>query len=200
MSFLTTTHQTLTLTPVPPHIPISQVLALLHNHEKMISMNPLVTAHTLLPPTHILAVDFFKTEPADLQPTASSPCEVWEVTDDMAAANVEESGGGWRGGWAKRFIPDQITYLSCFQDREDGLLSVTHAPMGSTQCDDLDCEGSGAWGEFSDAGIGGKIGFGGEGGGEGDHEKLVRDFMKVLKEKEINGGEAENPQGESGEL
>ncbi|QSZ37282.1 hypothetical protein DSL72_009376 [Monilinia vaccinii-corymbosi] len=95
----------------------------------MITMNPLVTAHTLLPPTHVRAVNFFKSEPRDLQPSASSPSEIWEITDDMTAGKAADNAG-WRGWWTKRFVPDRITYTSSLQDREDGLITVTHAPMG----------------------------------------------------------------------
>ena len=42
----------------------------------------------------------------------------------------EAQGGSWRGGWAKRFVPDSITYNSSIQNRDDGMLSITQAPMG----------------------------------------------------------------------
>ena len=43
----------------------------------------------------------------------------------------EEGGGGtWRGGWAKRFIPDTLEYETSMQKKEDGLVSITHAPSG----------------------------------------------------------------------
>ncbi|KAF7927349.1 uncharacterized protein EAE97_010024 [Botrytis byssoidea] len=210
MSFLTTTHQTLTLTPIPPHIPKAQVLALLHNHSRMISLNPLVTAHTLLPPTHILAVDFFKTEPPSLQPSASCPCEIWEITDDMSAAEGD-NGGGWRGGWAKRFVPDQITYTSSLQDREDGLVSVTHAPMGVHSVTTWIVREAGP-GESSLMLGQGRLVLEEKGVVRASrmlmgfikttlqesHEKLVKDFMRVLKENGADGEEVEN--GAKGEL
>ncbi|TGO60556.1 hypothetical protein BOTNAR_0143g00180 [Botryotinia narcissicola] len=210
MSFLTTTHQTLTLTPIPPHILKAQVLALLHNHSKMISLNLLVTAHTLLPPTHILAVDFFKTEPPSLQPSTSSPCEIWEITDDISAADGD-NGGGWRGGWAKRFVPDQITYTSSLQDREDGLVSVTHAPMGVHSVTTWIVREAGP-GESSLMLGQGRLVLEEKGVVRASrmlmgfikttlqesHEKLVKDFMRVLNENGADGEEVEN--GAKGEL
>jgi len=137
MSFLNTTHSTLTTTSLPASITKSQVLALLHNHDRMITLNPLVTNYQLLPPS--ASVEFFKHESSSTTKTQSNgePILVYEVTDDMSVAatgNEGEgaggSGGCWRGGWAKRFVPDSITYNSSMQDTEDGLVSITHAPMG----------------------------------------------------------------------
>ena len=42
----------------------------------------------------------------------------------------ENGGASWRGGWAKKFIPDSITYETSMEHLEDGLRSITHAPMG----------------------------------------------------------------------
>lgn len=135
----------------------------------------------------------------------------------MAAANAEESGGGWRGGWAKRFIPDQITYLSSFQDREDGLLSITHAPMGVHSVTTWIVREAGPGESSVMLGSGGRLVLEERGVVrasrmlmgfikttlQDSHEKLVRDFMKVLEgkeRKEVNGGEAGTAQGSSGEL
>ncbi|CAD6444298.1 619b9e6c-33b3-4b0c-8a40-841fdb9fe021 [Sclerotinia trifoliorum] len=205
MSFLTTTHETLTLTPIPPHIPITQVLTLLHDHEKMITMNPLVTVHTLLPPTHILAKDFFKFEPIELQPSTRCPCEIWEITDDLSANTEGETGSGWRGGWSKRFIPDQITYTSSLQDREDGLVSITHAPMGVHSVTTWIVREAGP-GESSLMLGDGRLVLEEKGVVRASrmlmgfikttlqesHEKLVKDFMGVLEGKGRNGQEVGN--------
>lgn len=153
----------------------------------MITVNPLVTAHTLLPES---AFEAFKHEPA-----LSGPAPVYSITDDMSATASSDSGGGsWRGGWAKRFVPDAITYQACFLNREDGMLTITHAPMGVRSVT--------TW----------LVKEGGEGGlvleerGEvtsnrmlmgfikttlqESHDKLVRDFVKVL-EKEVEEGKHE---------
>lgn len=42
----------------------------------------------------------------------------------------KQAAGNWRGGWAKRFIPEQITYQTTVEAREDGMKSLTHAAMG----------------------------------------------------------------------
>ncbi|ESZ96530.1 hypothetical protein SBOR_3032 [Sclerotinia borealis F-4128] len=177
----------------------------------MITMNPLVTAHVLLPPTHALALEFFKFEPLDLQPTTTSPCEIWEITDDMSAGTAEDNGGGWRGGWAKRFIPDQITYTSSLQDRDDGLMSVTHAPMGVHSVTSWIVREAGP-GESSLTLGEGRLVLEEKGTVRASrmlmgfikttlqesHEKLVRDFMRTLKEDGPDGKEACN--GVKGEL
>lgn len=127
MSFLNTTHNTLTLTNLPPHIEKEQVLALLHDHDKMITMNPLVTAHHQEPSS--FAESFFKSEAPENRPSGSETIPIYSITDDMSS-DGESQGGSWRGGWAKRFIPDTVTYNASMQNRTDGLLSITHAPMG----------------------------------------------------------------------
>lgn len=130
MSFLNTTHQTLTLTPLPAHVTKTHVLALLHDNDKMIRLNPIVKAHHRLPDSSSIA--FFKNESSEHQPSADAPSfPVYEVTEDMSgSADDEVSGGNWRGGWAKRFVPDSITYETSMQCKDDGLVSITHAPMG----------------------------------------------------------------------
>lgn len=56
---------------------------------------------------------------------------VFEVVEDMAAETPDaQAAGNWRGGWAKRFIPDQIKYETAIETREDGLRALTHAAMG----------------------------------------------------------------------
>ncbi|KAL3423377.1 hypothetical protein PVAG01_05124 [Phlyctema vagabunda] len=130
-SFLNTSHETLTVTPLPAYITKAQVLALLHDSERMITLNPLVTAYHLQPAS--AAIAFFKGEPAENQPQGEvEEVPIYSVTDDLAGGGkeAEAEGGSWRGGWAKRFIPDSITYNSSMQNRDDGLVSITHAPMG----------------------------------------------------------------------
>ena len=56
---------------------------------------------------------------------------VFEVVEDMSAETPDaKAAGNWRGGWAKRFIPDQIKYETAVEAREDGLRAMTHAAMG----------------------------------------------------------------------
>jgi hypothetical protein len=102
------------------------VLALLHNPEKMILLNPIVRAHQLLPASSSTA--FFTHEPEAYKPLPDAPIPVYQVTEDMSGS--PDADGTWRGGWAKRFVPDSLTYETSMQQREDGLVSITHAPMG----------------------------------------------------------------------
>jgi hypothetical protein len=110
------------------------VLSILHDNDKMIRMNPIVIAHHRLSDSASAA--FFKSEPAAYQSADRAiVIPVYEVTEDTsggAADGAQDGGGssGWRGGWAKRFIPDSLTYETSQQCRPDGLLSITHAPMG----------------------------------------------------------------------
>ncbi|KAH8811934.1 hypothetical protein F5884DRAFT_295548 [Xylogone sp. PMI_703] len=138
MSFLNTTFQTLNIKTLPSHISRDQVVRLLHNHHKMITMNPLVTDYFAHPED--VARDFFKNEHPDHRPPRELFVPVYAITDDMsgppkrAQSTDEDSssvGGGSRGGgWAKKFTPDKITYHASMQNRPDGLLTITHAPMG----------------------------------------------------------------------
>lgn len=94
----------------------------------MIAMNPQVTEHHLQPES--VCTTFFKGEAPEHRPHPDGPqIPVYSITDDMNDGE-EAQGGSWRGGWAKRFIPNTITYNSSLQNRDDGLLSITHAPMG----------------------------------------------------------------------
>jgi len=129
MSFLTATHHTFTTAKLPSHISKAQALSLLHNHDAIILLNPQVTSHHLLSPADRDA--FFHSEPPENRPSSPSKGPVYSVTDDMSASSGSDKGtGSWRGGWAKRFVPDAITYPSSFQNKEDGLLGIAHAPMG----------------------------------------------------------------------
>ncbi|KAM3084548.1 hypothetical protein ACMFMG_001350 [Clarireedia jacksonii] len=202
MSFLTTTHQTSVLTPIPAHIPRARVLALLHNHTRMITLNPLVTAHHLLSsdPSSKVTLDFFRQEAKDLWPSDAYPgcTDIWEITDDMGSASSGESSG-WRGSWASKFVPEKITYNSSLQDREDGMVSVTHAPMGVHSVTSWvlkeaegEVEGGKKWvleerGEVRASRF--LIGFI-KTTLQQSHDKLVKDFMNALEEEVRSGGEA----------
>jgi hypothetical protein len=189
-----------TLTPLSVNITKTHVLALLHDNDKMIRMNPIVNAHHRLPDSSSIA--FFKNESVDHQPpTDSAPFPVYQVTEDMSgSSDGEESGGGtWRGGWAKRFVPDSITYETSMQCTDDGLVSITHAPMGVhsvttwmvREGDDgglvLDERGMVTSNRMLMGFIKTTL--------QGSHEKLVKDFMAAL-EKEVAGErEAEKVSG-----
>jgi hypothetical protein len=83
----------------------------------MIRMNPIVAEHHRLPDASSIA--FFKNEPAAHKPSASeTPLPVFSVTEVMAGADAE-GGGNWRGGWAKRFVPESLTYETSMQAREE---------------------------------------------------------------------------------
>ncbi|KAG9243077.1 hypothetical protein BJ878DRAFT_463104 [Calycina marina] len=127
MSFLTTTHKTHVVKTLPSQITKAHVLDLLHSPDRMIRMNPLVVSHTLLPAASSTA--FFTSESKEQQPNAGETIPVFEVTETMGG---DGAGGGssWRGGWAKRFIPETISYETSLRRGERGMVSITHAPMG----------------------------------------------------------------------
>jgi hypothetical protein len=96
----------------------------------MLTLNPIVISHQLLPPESSAA--FFASEAKEYEPAATSPgrlIPVYAVTES-SDGQADSEDGGWRGGWAKRFIPEAITYETSMDFKEDGLLSITHAPMG----------------------------------------------------------------------
>ncbi|RFU30080.1 hypothetical protein B7463_g6265, partial [Scytalidium lignicola] len=108
----------------------------------MITMNPLVTDYFAHPED--VARDFFKNEHPDHKPPLDYTgreisVPVYSITDDMSGSpkngqpvdeDTAASGGNFRGGWTKKFVPDKITYSASMHNRPDGLLSITHAPMG----------------------------------------------------------------------
>ncbi|PQE25111.1 hypothetical protein CJF31_00005967 [Rutstroemia sp. NJR-2017a BVV2] len=206
---MSSTHHTSVLTPVPAHIPRPRILSLLHDHTRMITLNPLVTAHHLLSSdaSSKISLDFFRQEAKDLWPSDAYPgcTDIWEITDDMGSAKNGESSG-WRGSWASKFIPEKITYNSSLQDREDGMVSVTHAPMGvhsvtSWVVREVEGEGEKKWvleerGEVRASRF--LMGFIKTTLQE-SHQKLVRDFMAVLEE-EARGGEQAKGSGKENEV
>jgi hypothetical protein len=84
----------------------------------MLGLNPIIKSFDRLPDSSSIA--FFKHVSAEDKPPATGPEELVAVYDVV----------GWRGGWAKRFIPDTITYETSLQNTENGMISITHAPMG----------------------------------------------------------------------
>jgi hypothetical protein len=154
----------------------------------MIKLNPIVRAHKLLPSSSSIA--FFKSESADLTPPSPETTPVYEVTEDMSGSEDAGQTGSWRGGWAKRFIPDSITYETSMECLEDGLRSITHAPMAVHSCTTwLVQEGENGRLVLEETGrvtsnrmlmsfIKTTL--------QESHEKLVRDFIVAL-EKEVAG-------------
>ena len=109
----------------------------------MLSLNPLVKSYQLLPPSS--AIKFFASEVAGLTPPDPEKIPVYQVIEGVSGSNkdggeggtgeaAQPSGGSWRGGWASRFVPDAITYETSMEKMDDGLRSITHAPMGVHSC------------------------------------------------------------------
>jgi hypothetical protein len=160
----------------------------------MIALNPIVKSHALLPPTSSTA--FFLSESADLVPPSPETTPVYQVTEDMSgSADAEQGGGSWRGGWAKRFIPDSISYETSMEALEDGLRSITHAPMGvhsSTMWMVKEGEGGGLVLEEKGRVTSNRMLMGFiKTTLQESHEKLVRDFMAVLQKDVAGEGEGE---------
>jgi hypothetical protein len=96
----------------------------------MLTINPLLKSSTLLPSS--AATAFYKTVPKDLKPASSAAIEnipVYSIVEAQGSGEGEK-GGTWRGGWSKRFIPDEIVYETSMQATENGMSAITHAPMG----------------------------------------------------------------------
>lgn len=96
----------------------------------MLDLNPIIKSHTPLPESSSHAF-FQKVAPED-KPPATGPEQivpVYAIVESMSE-NSSDGGGSWRGGWAKRFIPESITYETSMQNTEDGMITITHAPMG----------------------------------------------------------------------
>jgi hypothetical protein len=123
-----------TLTPLRPDITLQQALSILHSNEKMLALNPILKSHKLLPESSSVA--FFSKVPGEHKPPATGEVDgfipVYEIVEAMESGTPEgeAQSGSWRGGWANRFIPDTITYESSIQSTPDGMVSITHAPMG----------------------------------------------------------------------
>jgi len=155
----------------------------LHNNEAILKLNPNLIAHKLLPPSS--SITFFSNEHASLQPPSPSSVPIFEVTEDQSKDASR--------GWAKRFVPETITYESSMEALEDGLRYITHAPLGvhSVTTWTLKDEGEGALvleetGKVTSNRV--LMGFI-RGTLQAQHEKLVADFMKVLERHVAGDGE-----------
>jgi hypothetical protein len=191
---LNASHETITLTTLPAGITKAHALALLHDPDKMIRMNPIIKTHHQLPASSSVA--FFKHEPADRKPSGDEALPpVYSVTEDISgSAEGEEAGGTWRGGWAKRFVPDEISYETSLQCKEDGLVSITHAPMGVHSVTTwVVKEGEDGRVVLDERGLVTSnrmlMGFI-KTTLQGSHDKLVKDFAAAL-EREVAEGEVE---------
>jgi hypothetical protein len=98
-------------------------------------MNPLVTTYRRLPPSAVSSL--FKHEAAECRPSAEEAREevgtpIYVVTEDMSQVDTSSKahGGSWLDWLVRWFIPNTITSRLCMQNREDGLHSIAHAPMG----------------------------------------------------------------------
>lgn len=97
----------------------------------MLDLNPIIKSHTPLPASSSAA--FFSNVAPENKPPATGPEQVIPVYAIVESSSPEESsegGGSWRGGWAKRFIPEEIRYETSMQATADGMITITHAPMG----------------------------------------------------------------------
>lgn len=153
----------------------------------MIELNPIVKSHTLLPSSSSTA--FFKSEAKTLTPASPESTPVYEVVEDMSGES-DGGGGSWRGGWASRFVPSELKYETSMEVLEDGLRSITHAPMG--------VHSSTTWiikeeGESLVLEERGKVTSNRMLMGfikttlQESHEKLVKDFMVALEKSIANG-------------
>ncbi|CAG8956592.1 hypothetical protein HYFRA_00011903 [Hymenoscyphus fraxineus] len=128
-SFLNTTYAVEVITTLPPSITKPQVLTLLHDRISMLDLNPLLKSHTLLPPP--ASTNFYATVPAEHKDFTAAEIEALPIYKVVEGTGPEEQeGSSWRGGWAKRIIPGEIVYDTSMQLRDDGMITLTHAPMG----------------------------------------------------------------------
>ncbi|KAH7342792.1 hypothetical protein BKA65DRAFT_478664 [Rhexocercosporidium sp. MPI-PUGE-AT-0058] len=140
MSLFNTTTEVKTSTTLSPYITKAQVLSLLHNDTGMLDLNPSKITYTLLPPS--TSEQFYNSVPDAHKPPAiaSGPISslpVYHITEHQGAykedgeAEVQGvQGGHWKGSWIKRFVPNDLVYQTSVQHTADGLISITHAPMG----------------------------------------------------------------------
>jgi hypothetical protein len=118
---------------MPPQVKSAHILAFLHEPIKMHNLNPIIKSHKQLDAPASIA--FFASVPADLKPPATgtqpiSEIPVFSIIEASSGTGEQEGGSTWRGGWAKRFIPDEIKYETSLQNIDEGMITITHAPMG----------------------------------------------------------------------
>ena len=91
------------ITPLPPQVSREVAIAMLHNHDEMIELNPLVIEHHPI-----------KT-PRDASKDEFLDCTWQEMTDRIAYA----------GG----IVKGKVSYKGCFHDLPNGLQTHIYAPM-----------------------------------------------------------------------
>lgn len=93
------------ITPLPSNVSREVAIAMLHNHDEMIELNPLVIEHhPILPPSNAAKDEY-------------QDCVWQEMTDRISLLP---------GGVANR----KVTYRGCFHDMPNGLQTHVYAPMG----------------------------------------------------------------------
>ncbi|KAH6724125.1 hypothetical protein BKA61DRAFT_23877 [Leptodontidium sp. MPI-SDFR-AT-0119] len=223
MSFLTTTTEVKTKTTLSPHITKAQALSLLHNDTGMLDLNPSKITYTLLPPS--TSEQFYTSVPdAHKPPTiASGPISslpVYHITEHQGTFKDGEAevqgvqGGHWKGSWIKRFVPNELAYQTSVQHIADGMISITHAPMGVQSVTTWVVHDSAKEGEGCVLEKSGKVWSNRalmpliKGGLQGSYEKLAADFVvaleKMVAEEQKPGNTEESKDGEekndSGEM
>lgn len=160
----------------------------------MLSLNPLLKSHTELPPP--ASTTFYSSVLPELKPSSAAEIEaipVYKVVESSGPENEEE--GSWRGGWAKRIMPGEISYDTSMQHRGDGTLTLTHAPMGVSTVT--------TWTVTEE---GGKLSLGLKGVCssnrmlmgfirttlQGSYDKLAEDFVIELEKRVKEGGVVKN--------
>lgn len=93
------------ITPLPPQVSREVAIAMLHNHDEMIELNPLVVEHHPI-----------KT-PRDAPADEFLDCAWQELTD-----KINYLPGG--------FVKGKVSYKACFHDTPYGLQTHIYAPMG----------------------------------------------------------------------
>ncbi|OAP62104.1 hypothetical protein AYL99_04307 [Fonsecaea erecta] len=93
------------ITPLPPQVSREVAIAMLHNHDEMIELNPLVIEHHPI-----------KT-PRDAPADEFLDCAWQELTD-----KIHYLPGGMMKG--------KVSYKACFHDTPNGLQTHIYAPMG----------------------------------------------------------------------
>ncbi|KAK5171536.1 hypothetical protein LTR04_002008, partial [Oleoguttula sp. CCFEE 6159] len=114
MSVFQTTITTGTTTLLPPTTTLPQVLSLLHDHPAIITLNPLVVDYRAQPPLVSTT-----TAPSQLAtPRSTNPTTTtYSITDALS------------------YLPfhlwdTTVTYTADFEDTDDGLKTLVHAPAG----------------------------------------------------------------------
>jgi hypothetical protein len=141
MAFLNSTHTTVVTSDLPSTVTIEQVLSVLHDHNAMITMNPLVISHKLLRPTLSRSRSSSNSSNAST-PSQSSvasretkplpPPPTYEILDSLEppADPSADTDPGWVARMTAKMTPKTVTYTAQMRNVPHGLETVIHAPMG----------------------------------------------------------------------